>query len=87
MPSATHNRTVSTVIPAPFTDADLGVHVAPISAFTMPISAFTFGRSERSRCGDLSVHDRPRSAAAKRAGDPGSDWQAARKRILAALGT
>ena len=51
MPSATHNRTVSTVIPAPFTNSDLGVHVRPISAFTMPISVFTMP--------DLGVHVPP----------------------------
>jgi integrase len=34
----------------------------PIPAFTIPIRAFTMLRSPRSRCSDLGVHDRPKSA-------------------------
>jgi hypothetical protein len=38
------------------------VFTFPIRAFTIPICVFTMRRSWRSRCGDLGVHDRAKSA-------------------------
>jgi len=54
--------TVSAVIRSAGLDHDLGVHDAPISAFTMLRSRRSRCRSRCSRCRDLGVHDAAISA-------------------------
>jgi hypothetical protein len=48
--------------------SDRTVFTFPIRAFTISIRAFTMSRSWRSRCGDLRVHDRAKSAPPARRG-------------------